>query len=363
MPYQFEQMCCVDEEIPFKDVGAPANVMNTPGMLSKKERRLLYTMGKNVFQGKGRIVDAGSFMGASCVALAQGVSDNPIFDISNFDQGTSKRSLISAYDMGFMPAQESGDEKFKQFGEVIYRFGDSFVEIFLDNIRPFENFIETNIGDLLSFEWDEEPIELLFVDVCKSVKLNQHVNKQFFPHLIPGVSRVINQDFYFDRLPWCKVTMGYLSEYFEWQGQAMSSAIYKLKKPIPNEVLNYDPFTQGSLTECLKYHDMHERPYHGDRERMLLGLSRAFLMTLKGDKKGAINYLDYISQEYGDCVHDPVRGEMNAIRYNRTVQQIKSDSIRWQWGDHTVPSTYKFQKIRSLMQSFFGKRLSVQHHR
>ncbi|AEV35472.1 methyltransferase FkbM [Pseudovibrio sp. FO-BEG1] len=357
MAFQVEQTCCVNDEIPFEDVVAPDNVMNTPGMLSRKERRLLYSLGKSVYTGRGVVVDAGSFMGASCVGMAQGIMDNQSVESSGAGTTQSQRKLIYGYELGVMPAPSNGQVKHKQFGDVNYEFGTSFVHVLKENIAPFKHMVQMNVGDLLEQTWQGGPIEICFLDVCKSVELNQHVNKQFLPHLIPGVSRLIQQDFYFDRLPWCKVTMGYLSEYFEWQGQAMSSAIYKLMKPIPEDVLNYDPFTQGSLKECLRYHDMHEQTFHDDRDRMLLGLSRAFLMALKGDKQGALSYLKRVKRSYGDCFEDPVRGEMNAIRYNRTVQQIRTGFILNLWGEYKVQNAFHLPDVKSMMQGILRKRL------
>jgi hypothetical protein len=357
MAFQIEQTCYVNNEIPFEGVVTPDNVMNTSGMLSKKERRLLYSLGKNVFTGRGVVVDAGSFMGASCVGLAQGILDNPSVESPNSEAKLPQHNLIYGYELGVLPAPINGQVRHKQFGDVNYEFGTSFVHVLRENIAPFKHLVQMNVGNLLERTWQEGPIEICFLDVCKSVELNQHVNKQFLPHLIPGVSRLIQQDFYFDRLPWCKVTMGYLSEYFEWQGQVMSSAIYKLVKPIPEDVLNYDPFTHGSLKECLGYHDMHGHPFHDDRDQMVLGLSRAFLMALKGDKQGALSYLKRVKHNNGDCFEDPFRGKMNATRYNRTVQQIESGYILNHWGDYSVQNAYRRPDLKAMMLGIFGKRL------
>ena len=154
---------------------------------------MLYHMAKEEFRGGGEIVDGGSFFGSSTVALAQGVRDNDRFD---------DRKVIHAYELGFLPEPESGQTT-KSFVGQEYTFGESFVPILETNTAPFQDLVELNIGDLLEHEWDGRPIEICFIDVCMTAELNAHCAKQFYPH-IPVGGYLVNQDFFFDRLPLSK---------------------------------------------------------------------------------------------------------------------------------------------------------------
>jgi len=59
---------------------------------------------------------------------------------------------------------------------------------------------------------------------------------RFFPHLIPGISLVIQQDYIHFALPWIHITMERLAEYFETLDYFRSgSAVYRLKRALPAE--------------------------------------------------------------------------------------------------------------------------------
>jgi hypothetical protein len=51
----------------------------------------------------------------------------------------------------------------------------------------------------MNYTWSEGPIEILFIDSAKTWDLVNAVLKGFGPHLVPGKSRIVLQDFHF---PW-----------------------------------------------------------------------------------------------------------------------------------------------------------------
>ena len=61
---------------PWRDLSLPPDATGIPTMLSKLERRLLYSLARD-YAGEGAIVDAGSFLGGSTAALLAGVRDRP----------------------------------------------------------------------------------------------------------------------------------------------------------------------------------------------------------------------------------------------------------------------------------------------
>src|SRR5262249_55428376 len=105
---------------------------------------------------------------------------------------------------------------------------------FAQHIRPYEAYITANQGDIRSIEWDGRPIEILFIDVAKQPDIHDTVVQKFFPHLIPGVSFVVQQDYVHEWLPWIHITMEELAEYFSPLGYIReASALYQLVKPLP----------------------------------------------------------------------------------------------------------------------------------
>jgi hypothetical protein len=212
--------------ISFLELDVPKNILETPGMISASERKMLYFLAIQNYSARGAVIDAGSFMGSSVVSLAQGLRNNPNLKqlMSSFDCNSKP---ISSYELGYLPKPANGSDFVRKFGDVEYRFGDSFLSILKESIAPFEEMIELNVGDFCDFDRPDTPIELCFVDLCKTAKLNKHVSAHFLPNLTEGTAFFVNQDFFFDRLPWIKVTTGYLHEYFEWYGQVFTSSIYK----------------------------------------------------------------------------------------------------------------------------------------
>ncbi len=302
-------------------------VLEAAGMLSKGERQMLFQLSSQNYKGKGAIIDGGSFFGSSLVSTAAGLKNNPEFEAMNFNQFAAGKPIYS-YELGFLPAPKNDKiDKKRVFGKTPYTLGDSFEGILKETITDYNDLIKLHIGDLLKESWTGEPIEICFIDVCKTAALNKHVSQEFYAHLIPNDSYLINQDFFFDRLPWIKVTMGYLDEYFTWCGQVSTSSVYKNIKKIPQEVADFDPFTECDLEECLKLHDKVPYQFLDRRYTYYMELSKAYLMALKNKKYDALEYLDAISKVYADLLDDESADRGNKFRLDRAVRQISNGNI------------------------------------
>src|SRR6188474_2165325 len=182
----------------------------SPGMLTSAERAMLSEIVRRTWRGDGVIVDGGSFLGSSLVAEAKGMEANPALaavTLARFPSGKP----IHGYELGYHPAPTNpAVERRRTYGGVEYVLGESFVPMLEQNIAPHRDLIDLHIGGLTEMGWDGSPVELAFIDVCKTRELNAHVSRQFYPALIGGASTLIHQDFFYDRLPWIRVTMGYL---------------------------------------------------------------------------------------------------------------------------------------------------------
>jgi len=224
--------------------------------------------------------------------------------------------------LGYLPAPKSDKVgRRRVFGGQEYYLGDSFVHILENTIAPYKDIIDLHIGDFLKMHWKQDtPIEICFVDFAKTRELNAHISKEFFPCFIPNKTYLIHQDFYFDRLPWIKVSMGYLSDYFEYIGQIATSAIYKCIAKIPKDVCFYDPYTMGDNNEKLKFHLQCDAPYLPKKRRFMLAISYCYLLALTGNKDEALQYLDEVEEQYPDLIVP--EGQMKVIRTARARRQI-----------------------------------------
>lgn len=297
-----------------------------PGMLSFAERAMLQELVRQTWRGAGAIIDGGSFLGSSLASSAEGIRTSDSLAGVTMDSFPDGRA-IHGYELGFLPAPGPGVDRRRVYGGQEYFLGDNFVPILEKTIAPYRDLISLHIGDLTQQAWDGSPIEVAFIDVCKTTRLNAHVSKEFFPALIPGASTLINQDFFFDRLPWIKVTMGYLSGYFQWEGQVMSSSIYRTIKSVPADVAAVDPFLEGTLEECLELHDAVDFSFLEPMYAYRMGVSRAYLIALKGSKDGALDVLRELETEYAELLNDGEVARGNRFRHDRAVRQITNGHI------------------------------------
>jgi hypothetical protein len=280
--------------------GAPEPV--PPGMLTREERALLRETVRRTWRGEGAIVDGGSFLGSSLMAEAQGLLANPALDNHASDRFPAGKP-IHGYELGVHPAPSNPEApRRRRYGDIEYELGSSFAPLLEQNIAPHRDLIELHIGDLTEMHWDGSPIEVAFIDVCKTPELNAHVARSFYPALIEGGSTLIHQDFFYDRLPWIRVTMGYLADYVSWEGQVASSSVFRVVRRIPEDVSAYDPYTMGSLEECLTFHDAGTFPGIDRTAELMLALSRVHLMNQKGSQERALTELVQVAVDYVDIL-------------------------------------------------------------
>src|SRR5215471_17211541 len=157
---------------PWRHAELPPDATGIPTMLSKQERRLLYTLAREYASGDAAIVDAGCFLGGSTVALFGGVRDRgerwagpPIasYDLFRVDPAT-----ITKY---FDDSVSAGDSFRARFDANVAGFGVPHI---------------VHEGDIAEIGWTGGPIDVLFLDVLKSWELNDAVVRDFFSFLVPG---------------------------------------------------------------------------------------------------------------------------------------------------------------------------------
>jgi len=214
----------------WRGVALPEAAGNITTMLSLEERRLLYALGKDYWKGTGAIVDAGCFLGGSTLPLAMGALEN--------GNKASKYKVVHSYDL-FRADKHQSDTYLKKHGS--YSPGESTRPIFDKNTKDIKYVIDVHEGDITSFPWNGKDVELLFIDVTKSWKINDFIVREFFPCLIPGHSLVIQQDIVHPTCPWLAVTMEYFSGFFEPVEYVPGNTIvFLLKKKLPHSMVVND---------------------------------------------------------------------------------------------------------------------------
>ena len=227
-----------------EDDHLPTIALEAPGWLLPIERKLLWWIGARYWKGVGEIVDAGAFCGASAVAFASGVRASANIAAAQSIRSDRQHSLsgsrqgpVVSFDK-FMNVDNFEREFIEEAFGARLLSGDSFLDFYLKAVGPYLDLVRVEAGDFLEKQWNGKPIEVLFLDLCKTRALNAHAVREFFPHLIPGHSLVIQQDFMGVWLPHINWTMEYLSEYFEIvDAECGPSRVYLLTKAIPQNLI------------------------------------------------------------------------------------------------------------------------------
>jgi hypothetical protein len=154
------------------------------GMVTDNELCFLETYARYSYTGAGKIVDLGCWFGATTLALARGVIDNP--------QRRWKRPIEALDRFQWEPWMTLIAQR---LGSTCYRDGESFLEWTQRTLKPYEDLIELRAVDLLAPISFGSPIEFLFVDAMKSWDLANAIVQGFFSHFLAGRSLVVQQDF------------------------------------------------------------------------------------------------------------------------------------------------------------------------
>jgi hypothetical protein len=198
-------------------------------MLGTAEATLFQTMAAELFNGRGTIVDAGSFLGKSAFHLASGMCASPHF--------VAGRDKVHCFDL-FRVVHYTTIAFFRDRLGLQVGHGASTREVFERQVAPVREHLEVHEGDLHTIAWRREPITILMIDVAKSVGLSSRAIELFFKDLVPGASWVIHQDYHLPWHPYIAVVMSYLAPWFDLVAERVdSSAVFFLKAPIPEQEL------------------------------------------------------------------------------------------------------------------------------
>jgi hypothetical protein len=208
---------------PWAGAAIPDDVLAAPTMLSVEERQLLYVLARDYVRGTGAIVDAGCFLGGSTKALAAGYAGN------RRARHARRGPAIHTYDLFALDPSFVSD-----YPDLVADIdGDSTRPKFDAVVGPLLDHVEVHEGDICRERWTGGPIEVLFIDVCKSWAINDHLLHEFFPALVAGRSVIIQQDLIHEWLPYLTITMGLLRDSFELVATVpWCSAVYLLTRPI-----------------------------------------------------------------------------------------------------------------------------------
>jgi hypothetical protein len=290
---------------------APPEVVNHPGMTSQEEKTALYNLAKHYYRGKGSIVDVGIFLGASTNAFATGLRENTdTVGAAKPVQSYDTAIWVKAFERHYRrPATAAA------VGEI--KPGDSFLPALKRLLAPHLDLIEFHIGDIVqTAQPSPRPIEIAFYDCLKNKKRDRAVFSAFAPSYMPGHTLVIQQDYFFWGAYDNKIFQEYLSPYFEFVAAVRSSAVFRLIKALPDEVLLHDPTANLTLTEKVDLLHQAAQRAGSDEYRAYTELSIASLLYDAKETSMALECVDKIQAAYGPIATEGrrLRSEIDKAR-------------------------------------------------
>ena len=271
--------------------------IKVPSMMSLLEKRVLSTLARERYTGEGVIIDAGIFLGASTVCFGEGLRLNPVA------KKIAKRwkKPIIAFERAIINPGMPGF--FKRNNVVgMAEPGESFADAVEANIRPVADMVDLRLGDILeTAQGIDSPIEILFLDVLKLPEISRFVVRNFFPKLIPGLSIVVQQDYFYERLPFIKTDQEFFSEYFTFIGEVCSTALFLCTKAIPESAIAQ--LEQGLPSrEQERLASIAMQRSCDPARRYMMALSKVRLVKQLYGSDSADEYLQFVKNEFPDQV-------------------------------------------------------------
>lgn len=271
----------------------PPEANAVPSMMSGVEKRILFNLARRHYTGKGIIVDAGIFLGASTVCFGEGIRRNTAAEqihqnwakpIISFERGIINTGMPAFFER----------HKVTGMGAV----GETFAPAVRANIAPVAEMVDLRIGDIMETATNvTSPVEILFLDVLKLPEISRLAIRQFFPRLIPGQSIVVQQDYFIDLLPFIRTDQEFFADHFTYIGEAGSSALFLCTRAITEDAI--DRLEAGvSVEDQDRMATIALQRSADPARRFMMALSKTRLLRQIRDEDVAFDYLTFVKREY-----------------------------------------------------------------
>jgi len=292
---------------------APPTAMSVPSMMSPFEKRFLYGLARDYYKGEGVIIDGGIFLGASTRCFGDGLRENPNLararsvkdkPIISFEKGSTNPGMIPFFQRHGVP--------------ISPQLHDSFLPVVQDYLGPVEDIVDLRVGDIMETAEDLDfPIEICFLDVLKLPEICSYCFQKFFPRLIPGLSIVIQQDYFYELLPYIKTHQEFLRDHFTFIGEIGSTAAYLCTSAIPAEKL--EALRAGlPYEEQLRLSSIAMQRTIDPARRFMMALSKLRLIEKAEGRAEALSYLRMIVSDFpeqaGDTLHKRLSDSLRAVK-------------------------------------------------
>jgi hypothetical protein len=236
-----------DEQIPLERA-----ITDIPTMLAIQELRFLHGYLRDHFQGRGAVVDLGTFLGAGAAAMASGLRANPrlvahdhiVHSYDSFEWNNLVNWWKGPLVVGGAPAQLNPQENFAFAAQ--------------QNVAPWRDLIQIHEGWVDAQTWSGDPIEFLMVDIMKSRQTTRDVLLGFFTCLQPEISMVYHQDYKFLNTAFIHLSMYRLRHHFlPVYSLPVNALVFRCIRPVSREdalqASDFDDFTIQEMHDAFSY--------------------------------------------------------------------------------------------------------------
>lgn len=192
------------------------------------------------YHGVGAVVELGSWLGATSLAIGRGLEANRRTSVRNRPVHVFDR--FTYHDAGHLVP-----------GTVLapgYREGASFRSIYDERTRAVSHRLVVHEGDVEQASWPGDPIEVLFNDLSKTWSTWRAVRRIFYGSLVAS-SVVIEQDWSHACTPWLHLAHHRFRSYLEPIAQLPDggAVAFRVRRPLPGELLADDTLADYSPKE------------------------------------------------------------------------------------------------------------------
>lgn len=224
---------------PYTLEAAPDLPTGLASMMVPGELDMLYSIAKNYCSGRGDIIDAGVYWGAStfcfCQGLLRNTADTSNVRIHSYDQALVHPVLLKA---------------FPDIGEL----GSCYGPLLEQTIRGWGTLltqpVDLHIGDIREMTYDGM-VEVLFLDVMKNRPTMRACNSMFMSRLVPGHSLVVQQDYFWQSNWYINVYMELCRAYFSIVDNSDTSCVFLNTGKIPPRLTGADPIVGLSRDDII----------------------------------------------------------------------------------------------------------------
>jgi hypothetical protein len=279
-----------------------------------EERRILYSIVRHWYQGKGDIADLGSYLGGTAYPMALGLRDNPRLE------EVQRLGRIHCYGM-YGDLSVHGRFPADAVARLVPPGTKHDLELLYHTLAPFKDYINVYPGDFMKLNWPGAPIEIAHIDIAKSRKLWAHSWDVIQRYGLVGDTICIQQDFGVSKLPWLTYGLAVLAPYIEIYDAVVRGALYFRLVAAPPAAINAkiakDDFTMQERLDLIA--QMSELVSANTRS---VGLPHSFIeetARLKsaychfwfGDKRDALPMLEGFSPKFEE-LHQKYFAEFHA---------------------------------------------------